>query len=67
MKTVTIVVTLLVLLTACKAKESSGVQKIKSGSREVAQGVKEEAKKLSTKVESEGKKIKRDVKTNTHH
>lgn len=62
----TAIIVLLLLLPACKAKQSSGMEKIKSGSREVAQGVKQEAKELAKKAEAAGKKVKQEVKTNTH-
>ena len=62
------IIMLLVLAAACKAKQSdSSVQKIKAGSKEVAQGVKEEAQKLAKKAEAAGKKVKQDVKSETHH
>ena len=48
-------------------KESAAVKKIKSGSREVAQGVKEGATELARKVEAAGKKVEKEVKTDTRH
>ena len=61
------IVALLILVAACNAKQPDrGVDKIKAGSREMAQGVKEEAQKLAKKAEAAGKKVKQDVKTSTH-
>ena len=63
----TAIIVLLILATACKAKQSHGVEKIKAGSREVAQGVKEETQKLAKKAEAAGKKVKQEVKSEAHH